>query len=135
MSYRKLTENNYSRILSYDKLVLMMRFLVLTFAILSFVNSTILELDEGIHQAKSLFSSDISVVDTSINHEKDCESKDCHEDDHCKSFCSGLHNVVTIDHSIILKTPVSIKQRSSWIYDHHYLMPSLDPGLRPPINS
>jgi hypothetical protein len=131
--HRKLTENNYSRVTSYVKFIVMIRILVLTFTIFSFFNSAFAELDEALHHSEGLVKAELVVAHSALEADHECESGDCHEEEHCQNFCSGLHNLTSIKHSIKLSNPMYISKTLSWLYSKNYLMPSLDPGLRPPI--
>jgi hypothetical protein len=117
----------------------MMKYVLLTFTILSFFNSAFSELDEALHHNEGVTQVQIVKAQATIVADQDCEKKNCHheehEDDHCQNFCSGLHNLTSIQYSINLKKPSFASSSTQWSFFNHYLMPSLDPGLRPPISA
>ncbi|EQC49263.1 hypothetical protein [Bacteriovorax sp. DB6_IX] len=120
-----------------------MRYLLILLTIFSFVNSAFAELDEALHHAdekiETLAHDNHSHDQDSIEEVHHCSSKDCHEEshasEHCQNFCSGLHNLTQIHYQISIHMPQAMKIVRLWQFENHYLMPSLDPGLRPPIQS
>ena len=114
----------------------MLKTLVLTFAIFSFFSSSFMELEESLHEVSNTEQSITKEVQTATIYETHtCADTECSDEEHCLHFCVGLHNLTKVSQKISLKGPMVSRSSISWIFNNHYNMPSLDPGLRPPIHS
>lgn len=116
----------------------MMKKLLTIFILALFSISLFAESNSGESSSKTSFNSYVKSAKSVVKNVdcKDCETKNCHDDDdHCGHHCSGLHNVVTANSqsSIIIITRKFLKTYFS--FNQFYQKPLLDPALKPPTHS